>query len=133
MSALVIFRLSATGPGADPDSQNCTIALAPSIWVNQGGRWGAQPGDICTRSVGEWRPSRVDQGTIIGVNDGDASDQVFQLQGVPSPMTATKAGTGALFKAGNRLPDGPIRWEIVNVNAMGTGTATGDSDGGDDD
>jgi hypothetical protein len=128
-----MFKLFAAGPGSDPDNQNCVLSLSPTLWVNQGGNWGAPQGEIDALGMGGWRQSRVDLSTIIGANAEDVSDQVFQLQGVPNPMTVNKTGTGTLFKAGNRIPDGPVRWQIINILSSGSATSADSSDGGDDD
>jgi hypothetical protein len=130
VSASVNFTLSAAGPGSDPDTQNCGLVLSPSIWVNRGGWWGARTGVISERGSGAWRQSSVDPNMIIGSSVDDDSDQVFQLKDVPSPMTVNKTGTGTLFKAGNKMPDGPVRWQITQVNSSGSGNL---SDDGDDD
>ena len=134
MSSTVILRLSAAGSGSDPDTQNCLLTLSPSIWVNQGGWWGARTGTISRdNGMGGWRQSRVDQGMIVGVSRDDDSDQVFTLQGVSSPMTVNKTGTGTLLKAGNQMPDGPIRWQITQIASSGGGGSTLSGDGDDDD
>jgi hypothetical protein len=134
VAATVSMKLYATGPGSDPDVKNCIIALSPSIWVNQGGWWGSSTsGQISENGSGAWRQSSVTPSTIIGSSMKSDADQVFTLDGVPSPMAVNKSGTGTLLKAGNQMPDGPIRWEIINVTSSGTGSGGNlAGDGGDD-
>ena len=136
MSATVNFQLFAAGPGSDPDQQNCMLFLSPSLWLNQGGYWGTRTRVLDEKGSGAWRQSRVNPSTIIGASIRSDSDQVFTLDGVPNPMSVNKSGTGTLFKAGNQMPDGPIRWQIIQLASSGGSSLSDDGDGdgdGDDD
>jgi hypothetical protein len=131
----VLFKVFAAGPDSDPDTQNCIIHLTPTIWINSGGWWSEEffrKGVVSDDNAGRWRQSSSSFNMIIGTSRDDASDQIFQLKDVPNPMTVNKTGTGTLLKAGNSMPDGPIRWQIIKVRTDPANMAD-DGDGDDDD